>query len=121
MEKELKLKPHDYIIRYFNEGTLRILGEEEEKIHRIKSRLEYGYTTDEPLVEFYPYLIFLEDLKKIKQYIFPLRFKKVDDYTMVRRTIKMGLQIMRAQSKHEKLKDVATFSRREWKTIEQYL
>jgi len=118
---ETKIKPNDHILRYFNQGTLRVLGEEEEKVHGIKSRLEYGYTTDEPLVEFHPYLVFLEDLKKIKQYIFPLRFKNIDQHTMARRTLRMRLQVMRAQSKHEKLKDVATFSRREWKTIEQYL
>ncbi|MFH1331669.1 MAG: hypothetical protein ABIH63_00085 [archaeon] len=65
--------------------------------------------------------MFLEDLRKLEQYTFPWRFKRINDYTMARRTLSLGLQVMRTSHLQRIFTDTATFSRKEYKTIEQYL
>ncbi|MFH1211117.1 MAG: hypothetical protein V1645_04355 [archaeon] len=101
----------------FGEGLLRIL---EEKDSPIKSRLEFGKSKTGSQLG-YPYIVFLEDLRKLKQYTFPWRFKRINDYTMARRTLSLGLQVMRTAGTQKIFRDTATFSRKEYRTIEGYL
>ncbi|MEM4244632.1 MAG: hypothetical protein QW404_00610 [Candidatus Nanoarchaeia archaeon] len=117
----MKVKPNYYEIIEFKEGLLRILGEEEEKIHNLKSGLEYGKPKTGVEVVSHPYLVYLEDLKKLKQYIFPWRFKRINEFTMARRTLTLGLQVMRTSHEQKTFSDTATFSRKEYKIIKQYL
>ncbi len=107
----------------FEQGLLRILEEKDPSKSRLdtfKSRLEFGKSKTGSQLG-YPYIVFLEDLRKLKQYTFPWRFKKINDYTMARRTLGLGLQVMRTSSVQKIFRDTATFSRKEYKTIEQYL
>jgi hypothetical protein len=107
----------------FKEGLLRILEEEDPSRNRLdtfKSRLEFGKSKTGFQLG-YPYIVFLEELKKIQQYTFPWRFKRINDYTMARRTLGLGLQVMRTEHKQKVFTDTATFSRKEYRTIEQYI
>lgn len=121
MSEKPKIKPDDYEIIEFKEGLLRILGEGEEKTHNIKSRLEFGKPKTGTTLESYPYLVFLEDLKTLNQHIFPWRFKRVNEYTMARRTLRLGLQVIRTAHEQKIFSDTATFSRKEYKIIKQYI
>lgn len=118
MTIENKVKPEDDLYYEFKEGVLYVFADPEEKYP--KNRLEFGRFIGEGFkLEGYAYLVFLEDLKKLNQYIFPLRFKQVNDYTMARRTLGLGLQVMRTKHKQSMFTDTAKFSRKEYKTIEQ--
>ncbi len=116
-----KIEPCDYVVILFKEGLLRILSKEEEKVQNLKSRLEYGVPKEKIKVDSHPYIVFLEDLKILNNYLFPWRFKRVNEFTMARRTLGGGLQVMRTSHTQKIFSDTATFSREEYKIIKQYL
>jgi hypothetical protein len=118
MNAEPKIKPDTYEILEFKEGLLRIL--EESNVPNFKSRLEFGKSKT-GYQQGYAYLVYLEDLKNLKQYTFPWRFKRVNDYTMVRRTLSLGLQVMRTKAMQSVFTDTATFSRREYHLMRKYI
>ncbi|MFH1210487.1 MAG: hypothetical protein V1645_01090 [archaeon] len=66
------------------------------------------------------------ELNVIKKYFYPLKFKEITPYLYARRTITGGLQLWlkRPMSNYFAVKqyaDLFTFSRKEYKTIEQYI
>ncbi len=102
----------------FEEGLLRIMGEEKE--HPFKSRLEFGKNNEDR------HEIRTSELNTIKKYFYPLKFKEITPYLYARRTITGGLQLWlkRPLSRYFAVKqyaDLFTFSRKEYKTIEEYL
>jgi hypothetical protein len=120
MTIEKKIEPEDDLFYEFREGIMHVFAEKKE--NRTKSRLEFGGPKEVwGIHKEYPYLVFLEDLKKLQQYTFPWRFKEINDYTVARRTITGGLQVMRTKRTQKMFSDTATFSREEYQTIKQIL
>ena len=124
MTIEKKIEPEADLWHEFKEGIMYVYGTKEEETHCQKSRLEFGRLRGGFRHRGYPhhpYLVSLEDLKKLQQYTFPWSFKQINDYTTARRTITGGLQVMRTKSTQKMFSDTATFSREEYKTIKQIL
>jgi hypothetical protein len=105
----------------FDEGCLQIFSQRRSKQLGLPSRLSYGRWTGEgPRTEFFPFMINLEDLKKIESS--GRIFKQIDAYTMVGKTPDGGLEIIRTYStKNENFKGLAKLSKWEYKTIEAFL
>jgi len=113
------IKPDTYEVIEFKEGLLRILGENEEKVHGMKSRLEYGRNLRSYIRE-YVYLANLEDLRKIEGHKILLQYKDINEFTMVRRTLGLGLQVTRINCLQEVVSHTATLSREEYETMAQH-
>lgn len=70
--------------------------------------------------------ITLKDLKKIQEFLFPLKYKKVDDHTEAKRTITGGLKIriLDPYTRNfmcQQYCELGKFTRQEYKIIRQYL
>ena len=120
-----EVKPEDNIQINFVEGSLNVLGEKEIEVRGDGNRLHYGMkhygmkhygmkygTFDSPAeyVNFVP----LESLTRLRRFQF--QYKEIDKHTEARRTLTGGLQVRRKGSILN-----STFSRKEFRTIEQYL
>ena len=115
-----EVKPEDNIQINFVEGSLNVLGEKEIEAPGDGNRLHYGMkhygmkygTFDSPAeyVNFVP----LESLTRLRRFQF--QYKEIDKHTEARRTLTGRLQIRRKGSILN-----STFSRKEFRTIEQYL
>lgn len=112
-----EVNPEDNIWVNLSEGALHILGERENEVHGGGSRLYYGYgITDGRVVWNQGALPFvhIEDLRKLKR--FSIDYHRLNDHTEARRNLSGGLYVRRRDNH----KDYSTFSREEFKTIEQY-
>jgi hypothetical protein len=119
---DTKLGPYEEIAVEFDEGYLQIFGSQLAKQIGMPNRLSYGRWKGEgPRKEFFPYIVPLEDLKKLKQYHNTI-FRVINPYTMARRTSDGGLELMRTCSrKTETFKGIAKLSKWEYQTIEAFL
>ncbi|RLG16148.1 hypothetical protein DRN69_01545 [Candidatus Pacearchaeota archaeon] len=110
----------------YKQGKLFVPDEEGRKIGE-KAFLSYGIGISG--YDEHPYLVFLEDLKKI-MYSTPLiyiRYVPIDNTAKAKRTLTGGLKIKRIVSglsmyeQQEEVKPTSTFSREEYKKIRQFL
>ena len=111
---------------YFKQGELFVPDEEGRKIGE-KAFLSYGRGISG--YDEHPYLVFLEDLKKI-MYRGPLiyiRYVQIDNTAKAKRTLTGGLKIKRiggsglsVYEQQEGVKPTSTFSRKEYKKIRQF-
>jgi len=115
-----EVKPEDNIRINFVEGSLNVLGEKEIEVRGDGNRLHYGmkhygmkYGTFDSLAE-YVNFVPLESLTRLRRFQF--EYKEIDEHTEARRTLTGRLQIRRKGSILN-----STFSRKEFRTIEQYL
>ncbi len=113
-----EVKPEDNIWVNFSKGALNVMGGSEVEVHGDENRLYYGFGIEFGLVSrsinSLPF-VKLEDLKKLKG--FSINYQRLDDHTEARRTI-FGRLYVRRINNH---RDYSRFSRKEFKTIEQYL
>src|SRR3989344_2825212 len=109
------VKPKDNIQINFVEGSLNVLGEKEIEARGDGNRLHYGmkYGTFDSLGE-YVNFVPLESLTRLRRFQF--EYKEIDEHTEAKRTLTGGLQVRRKGSILN-----STFSRKEFRTIEQYL
>jgi hypothetical protein len=101
----------------FREGLLHIVSRETKNLKNI---LEFGKNNEDR------HEIITSELNTIKKHFYPLKFKEITPYLYARRTITGGLQLWlkRPMSRYFAVKqyaDLFTFTRSEYKTIEQYL
>ncbi|MFH1211118.1 MAG: hypothetical protein V1645_04360 [archaeon] len=101
----------------FREGLLHLVDRETKNHKRI---LEFGKNSEDR------HEIGTSELNIIKKYFYPLKFKEITPYLYARRTITGGLQLWlkRPMSRYFAVKqyaDLFTFTRKEYKTIEQYI
>lgn len=113
-----EVKPEDNIWVNLSMGALSVMGESEIGIHAEGNRLYYGYGIEfgkvSRSINALPF-VNLEDLKKLKR--FSINYQRLDNHTEARRTI-FGRLYVRRSNYH---RDYSRFSRKEFKTIEQYL
>jgi hypothetical protein len=101
----------------FKEGEL-VLGHEE--------KLRFGNRGSFAPPRMFLHSVNLEDLKKIQEFLYPLRFKKVNNLTEAKRTVTGGMKIriLDPYTKNaccQQYCELGRFSRREFNIIKQYL
>lgn len=110
----------------FKEGMLLLFFPDESTRDKPTemSRLQFGKVLPSRNQESFPYFISLSALKKMKKG-YPLTFKELDTFTDGRRTITGGLRLRRRLPSSYFLErglfEETKFSRKEYKTIKQYL
>ena len=113
-----EVKPVDNLWFNFSQGALNVLGKEEMEVHGDLNRLYYGSGIEFGMVQWdvnaVPF-VNLRDLNKLER--FSLDYQKLSFNTEAKRTITGGLLIRR----RDNYKNYSRFSRKEFKTIEQYL
>ena len=115
---KVEVKPEGNIWINLSMGALSVMGESEVKVHLDGNRLYYGYGIEfgqvSRSINSLPF-VKLEDLKKLKR--FSINYHELNNHTEARRTI-FGRLYVRRSDNH---RDYSRFSRKEFKTIEQYL
>ena len=118
LENKTKIDPEDNFWIIFSNAELNILGEKESINHGRKSQLYYGGTRKQP----YPYILPLDDLKKVREFKSIPDYKELNEFTEARKTLDGKLAIRRKNSCCcHGCHNTALLSWNEYKKLEKYL